>query len=159
MKISDNGIGLIKHFEKCRLIAYPDPATGGDPWTCGWGQTGSDIFEGMVWSQEYADRRFVAELEKVSSTVLGLLKVDATQGQFDALCSLAYNLGAGNVGKSTLLRKLNAGDVSGASAEFPKWNRANGQIMRGLTRRRYAERALFDGESLADAIRIGSEAA
>ncbi|EDH9820259.1 TPA_asm: lysozyme, partial [Salmonella enterica subsp. enterica serovar Typhimurium] len=72
-----------------------------------------------------------------------LVKVKLTQGQFDALVSFAYNLGARTLSSSTLLRKLNSGDYAGAADEFLRWNKAGGKVLNGLTRRREAERALF----------------
>lgn len=159
MKLSADGAKLIKHFESCKLIAYPDPATGGAPWSCGWGQTGSEIFRGIVWSQAYADRMFDEHCADLASSVASAVEVEVSQHQFDALVSLTYNIGIGALRGSTLLRKLNLGDYNGAAAEFVRWNRAAGQIMRGLTRRRYAERALFEGEPVDEAIRIGTESA
>lgn len=159
MNLSPTGEKFIKHFESCELIAYPDPGTNGEPFTIGWGHTGSDVCEGMVWSQEYADKMFICDIAPREDSVNSLLIVEVTQWQFDALVSFVYNLGAGAFSGSTLLRKINDRDYAGAANEFPRWNRAAGRIMRGLTRRRYAERALFEGESLEDALRIGREAA
>lgn len=75
--------------------------------------------------------------------VLKAVRVPLTQGQLDALVSLCYNIGVGAIAKSTLVRKLNAGDINGASYEFLKWTRAGGRTLPGLTRRRVAERQLF----------------
>jgi lysozyme len=77
--------------------------------------------------------------------VLKLVKVPLEQREFDALVSFAFNCGSGNLAKSTLLKKINAGDKDGAASEFLKWDRAGGKVLRGLTRRRNAERALFSG--------------
>jgi lysozyme len=159
MKLSDDGAKLIKHFEACKLIAYPDPGTGAAPWTCGWGSTGTDIFDGVVWSQAYADQRFLDDSVPFEQAVEKCVLAPLTQAQFDALVSLAYNIGPANLRGSTLMRKLNERDYATAASEFVRWNRAAGQIMRGLTRRRYAERALFEGELVDEAIRIGTEAA
>jgi len=95
--------------------------------------------------------------------VLRLVKVPLTQGQFDALVCFAYNVGldddadtlAEGLGDSTLLRKVNAGDFSGAAAEFAKWNKNDGKVMLGLRRRRAAERALFIGMNGDQAIAVG----
>ena len=81
------------------------------------------------------------------SDVSNLVKVKLTQGQFDALVSFAYNLGARALSTSTLLQKLNAGDYTGAADEFPRWNKAGGKVLPGLTWRREAERALFLSDS------------
>ena len=142
MKISDAGIALIKSFEGLRLEAYPDPATGGDPWTIGYGHTG-EVRPDMVITEAEAEQLLRQDIVQFEMCVNRLLQVSVTQGQFDALVSFAFNLGCGNLRKSTLLRKLNAGDADGAAAEFAVWNRAAGRVMAGLTRRREAERDLF----------------
>ena len=143
MKTNDKGLALIKSFESCKLKAYPDPATGGDPWTCGWGSTGPDIKKGTVWTQEQADARFLEDVNKFELKLKQLLKVVINENQFSALVSLAYNIGIGNLKGSTLLAKVNAKDFANAADRFLLWNKANGKEMAGLTRRRQAERALF----------------
>ena len=142
MKISDAGIALIKSFEGLRLEAYPDPATGGDPWTIGYGHTG-EVTPGMVITEAEAEQLLRQDIVQFEMCVNRLLQVPVTQGQFDALVSFAFNLGCANLRKSTLMRKLNSGDAGGAAAEFAVWNRAAGRIMAGLSRRRAAERDLF----------------
>lgn len=147
MITSEKGIRLIKQFEGCRLTAYPDPGTGGDPWTIGYGWThpidGKPVKPGMTIDQETADRLLKTGLVSYENDVLKLVKVKLTQGQFDALVSFAYNVGSRSLSTSTLLKKLNGGDVNGAADEFPRWNKAGGKVMSGLTRRREAERAMF----------------
>lgn len=155
-RTSARGIALIHAFESCRLEAYPDPATGGRPFTIGWGnitdEGGRPIKPGTVWSQERADARFEQLLAGLEAEVNGLLGgAPTTQGQFDAMVSFAYNLGADidlddiaeGLGDSTLLKKHLAGDYDGAAREFAKWNRAGGRVLAGLTRRRAAEAALY----------------
>lgn len=142
MKTSDKGIALIKEFEGCRLTAYPDPGTGGEPWTIGYGHTGG-IKKGDVITQAQADEYLRADLVKFEGGVTKLVTTSLTQGEFDALVSFSYNNGLGNLKTSTLLRKLNAGDKPGAANEFPRWCHAAGKEMPGLVRRRAAERALF----------------
>lgn len=142
MKTSDKGIALIKEFEGCRLTAYPDPGTGGEPWTIGYGHTGG-IKKGDVITQAQADEYLRADLVKFEGGVTKLVTASLTQGEFDALVSFSYNNGLGNLKTSTLLRKLNAGDKQGAADEFPRWCHAAGKEMPGLVRRRAAERALF----------------
>jgi GH24 family phage-related lysozyme (muramidase) len=151
MNIGPDGIKLIQSFEGCArkrpdgsYDAYPDPATGGDPWTIGWGSTGPDIKRGVVWTQQQCDDRFathVAEFAKKVDAAIG--GAATTQHQFDAMVSLAYNIGMGNFSASTLLRKHKAGDPAGAGAQFAVWNKANKKVMAGLTRRRAAEAALY----------------
>ena len=148
MKCGQRGRALIQSFEQCRLKAYLD---GGGVWTIGWGHTGPDVYEGLEITQEQADAWFEDDIGETEQGVERLVLVPVTQNQFDALCSFAYNVGldidkdtlAEGLGDSTLLRKLNAGDYAGAHAEFKKWNKDNGKVVRGLTRRRTAEAKLF----------------
>lgn len=142
MKLSQRGIDLIKQFEGYSSKAYPDPATGGVPWTIGYGTT-KGVKPGMVITAEQAEKMLRNDVAKFESGVSALLKVATTQNQFDAMVSLAYNIGLGNFGKSTLLRKHNEKCYSCAANQFPVWNRAAGKVMNGLTRRRNAERALY----------------
>lgn len=144
MQTSDKGIALIKQFEGCKLTAYQDSV---GVWTIGYGWTqpvdGKQIRAGMAIKQETAERLLKTGLVSYESDVSRLVKVGLTQGQFDALVSFTYNLGARSLSTSTLLRKLNAGDYAGAADEFLRWNKAGGKVLNGLTRRREAERALF----------------
>lgn len=144
MQTSDKGIALIKEFEGCKLTAYQDSV---GVWTIGyvWTQPvdGKPIRAGMTINQETAERLLKTGLVSYESDVSRLVKVGLTQGQFDALVSFTYNLGARSLSTSTLLRKLNAGDYAGAADEFLRWNKAGGKVLNGLTRRREAERALF----------------
>lgn len=154
---SAKGIALIHSFEGFakllpdgRVQAYPDPGTGGAPWTIGFGSTtdehGKAIKPGTIWTRQKAERRFVQHLGQFERDVIAALgsAVHATsQAQFDALVSFTYNVGPANLRSSTLLRKHKAGDYAGAAAEFARWNRAAGRVMAGLTRRRAAEAALY----------------
>lgn len=142
--VPSSALELIKRFEGCRLAAYPDPATGGDPWTIGWGATGSGIAKGVVWTQAQADARLVQDVKRFCDGVRKLLDNAATTDrQLGAMTSLAYNVGLGNFGSSTLLKKHKAGDYAGAKAEFAKWNKAAGKVMAGLTRRRTDEAQVY----------------
>ncbi len=165
MKTSTNGVQVMHYFEQCRLTAYPDPGSAdGHPWTIGWGHTGPEVHEGLVWTKDQADAAFVADLEAFEHGVMDLVKTHLTQGQFDALVSFAYNVGldidadtqAEGLGDSTLLRKVNDMDFAGAADEFPKWNKNDGKVMLGLKRRRAAERALFLGMNGDQAIAVGA---
>ncbi|QLS33669.1 lysozyme [Citrobacter sp. RHBSTW-00903] len=144
MQTSPDGIALIKKFEGCKLTAYQDSV---GVWTIGYGWTqpvdGKPIRAGMTIKQETAERLLKTGMVSYESDVSRLVKVGLTQGQFDALVSFTYNLGARSLSTSTLLRKLNAGDYAGAADEFLRWNKAGGKVLNGLTRRREAERALF----------------
>lgn len=138
-----HAVSLIKRWEGCRLEAYPDPATGGDPWTIGWGSTGPGIKKGVRWSQAQADDRLAIDVDRFMKGVRSVLRKPATDAQLGAMTSLAYNIGVGAFKDSTLLRKFNAGDIAGAAAEFPKWCRANGKVMQGLVNRRADEQKVF----------------
>lgn len=141
------GRALIREFEGCHLTAYPDPAHGWSVPTIGVGHTSAagppKVTRGMTITADEADDILARDLGKFEAAVRSLVHVPLTDNQFAALVSFAFNLGPGNLSGSTLLRKLNRGDTAGAAAEFAKWNRAGGKVMRGLTRRRIAERDLF----------------
>jgi len=140
--------GYAKDIGADRVQAYPDPATGGAPWTIGWGSTGPDITKGTIWTKAQAQARFrehVAEFAGGVAKAFGNAPI--TQDQFDAMVSLAYNVGLGAFTGSTLLKKHKAGDYAGAAAEFARWNRAGGKVMAGLTNRRADERKLYEGRA------------
>ena len=154
MKISAEGIALIKRFEGCDLEAYPDPKTNGEPWTCGWGATGPEIGPDTVWTQAQADARLLEDIEQRERVINEKVKHPMTQGQFDAFVSILFNVGHGNARRdgiielksgwpSTLLRKFNAGDIGGAETEWMKWVSPGSSVVKGLTRRRMAELELF----------------
>lgn len=147
MKTSQLGIDLIKAFEGKRLKAYPDPATGGEPWTIGYGTTTSagvgKITKGMVITEAQAESMLVRSLAAYEFGVQRALKVAPSQQQFDAMVSLAYNIGLTNFSRSSVVKYLNTGLVEKAAGAFLLWNKAAGKVMPGLTRRRAAERDLF----------------
>lgn len=140
--ISKAGYDLIKQFEGLVLKAYPDPASGGDPWTIGYGHT-KGVQKGDVITEEKAEQYLYEDAMEAWTGVLDCVTVQLEQWELDALTSFVFNLGIGNLKSSTLLRKLNAGDRKGAADEFLRWNKAAGKVMAGLTRRRSAERTLF----------------
>lgn len=142
MKTGAKGRELIKSFESLKLKAYPDPATGGKPWTIGWGHT-KGVKPGDQITQAQAEAFLSDDLAEFESAVNSAIKRRMTQNQFDAMVSLAFNIGGANFASSTLVKKFNAGDASGSADEFLRWNRANGKEMKGLVRRRAAERELF----------------
>lgn len=152
-----NGPGqrLIKGFESCALRAYPDPKTGGVPWTIGWGATGPGIGPGTVWTQEEADARFLVDLSGFESIVRKAVYVALTDNQFAAMVSIVFNVGPGSSRKdgivvlktgapSTLLRLLNQARYGEAAAQFPRWCSPGTSVTNGLLRRRNAERVLFE---------------
>ncbi|MGV2495490.1 lysozyme [Pelagerythrobacter aerophilus] len=147
--VGPSGVALIKQFEGCERLradglveAYPDPATGGAPWTIGWGATGPEIGAGTVWTRAQCDARLERDLQRYAAEVAEAIgEAPTTQDQFDALVSFHYNTGA--IARATLTRKHVAGDHAGAAREFARWNRAGGRVLRGLTRRRAAEAELY----------------
>lgn len=147
MKTSQAGIDLIKEFEGLRLKAYPDPATGGAPWTIGYGTTSAAgvgaVYKGMEITQVQAESMLVRSLEIYEKAVLRALTRIPTQPQFDAMVSLAYNIGSTAFASSSVVRNFNAGNIVQAAGSFRLWTKAGGKVMPGLIRRRDAERALF----------------
>jgi lysozyme len=142
-QINAAGLAILKRSEGCVLRAYPDPGTGGDPWTIGYGHTGSDVHSGLTWTQAQADAALLKDLAVFEKGVNDSVSRPLTPNQFSALVSFAYNVGIGNLRSSTLLRLLNTGDFRGAADQFSKWvNGGNGPLP-GLVTRRAAERALF----------------
>jgi len=140
MQISENGLDLIRGSEGLSLKAYVCPA---GILTIGYGHTGKDVTPHLVITQDQANQLLRQDVARFETSVNELVTVPMTQGMFDALVSFAYNLGAGALQSSTLLKKLNAGDKAGAADEFLRWNKANGQVLKGLTVRRESERVLF----------------
>ena len=144
---------LARKWEGCRLTAYPDPATGGDPYTIGYGATGPGIHKGVTWTQQQADKRLEQDVTRFVDGVRSMLKRPATDNQLGAMTSLAYNIGIGAFRRSTLLRLFNAGDAVGAGKQFDRWNKANGRVMKGLIRRRADERAVYEQAPEDDDVR------
>lgn len=140
MKTSSTGCALIRNAEGNKLTAYYCPA---GILTIGVGHTGPDVTPGMKITQAQSDALLSADLAKFEKAVASAVKVPLTQNQFDALVSFTYNLGEGSLRSSTLLKRVNAGDMAGAATEFSKWNKAGGKALAGLTKRRKAEADLF----------------
>jgi lysozyme len=134
---------LIQQFESCRLTAYLP--TQHDRWTIGWGQTGPDIGEGTTWTQGAADADFARSLALFGQGVDSLITGGASQGQFDAMVSLAYNIGLSAFAASTLLRLHNAADYALVPPQFLRWDTQAGKVLGGLLRRRQAEAAMYRG--------------
>lgn len=142
-----HAVALIKRWEGCKLKAYPDPGTGGDPWTIGWGSTGPGIRAGVTWTQAQADDRLALDVERFMRGVSKVIKVKVSDNELGALTSLAYNIGARAFAGSTLLRHLNAGDKDKAAAQFLVWKKAGGKVMQGLLNRRMDEQSVFKAEA------------
>lgn len=140
-------IDLVKVSEGLRLTAYPDPATKAEPWTIGYGHTsaagGMKVTKGLRITNATALTLLSDDLARVANQVAGVVTVPLNENQFGALVSFTFNLGLANLKRSTLLKKVNAGDFTGAAAEFGKWVNAAGKKMPGLVKRRAAEAALF----------------
>lgn len=152
--ISQNGLKVIRHYEGCSLKAYQDIV---GVWTIGYGDT-ENVKPGMVITQQEAEERLTRRLNRefepgVRAAVTGPIQ----QGQFDAMVSLAYNIGMAAFTSSTLVKLFNAGDVQLAADQFPRWDKAGGKSVKGLRRRRAAERALFLGSNAAYAIAAGDK--
>ena len=140
---------IIKEFEGCELTAYKCPA---GVWTIGWGATnvnGAPVREGDKISQALADELLRAEIQRFATKLHQLIPASTNWGanQQAALTSWMYNVGAGAVEDSTLRKRINAGEAAPVVVreELPKWDKANGKPLPGLSRRRAAEVALFNG--------------
>lgn len=157
MKVSSHGIALIQNFEGLRTTAYK-PVSSENGWTIGYGHHGPDVKKDSICTEIEAEHILKADLERVEKQVIAALNADeleVTQGMFDALCSLLFNLS----GKKTkdgrwlspiqvltgykLWDKMKKGDKYGASLEFLDINKAGGVVQPGLTKRRQAEQKLF----------------
>ena len=135
MKISLEGLSLIKKFEGCKLEAYKCSA---GVWTIGYGHT-TGVKEGDVCTQEEAEKLLRGDIFKFEEYVQDSVKVDLDQSQFDSLVAWTFNLGPGNLRSSTMLKKLNNGEYESVPFEMRRWNKAGGKTLDGLIRRRQAE--------------------
>jgi lysozyme len=136
---SKRGISLTEGFEGCRLVAYQDSK---EVPTIGYGHT-RNVFMGMTCTQAQAEAWLVQDIATAEYAVNRLVKIRLTQSEFDALVDFAFNAGSGNLAASTLLKRVNAGDIAGAADEFHKWDHCGGVELAGLLRRRIAEQELF----------------
>lgn len=140
MKMSPKGLAMLQASEGCRLAAYRD---GGGVWTIGYGHT-RGVAAGLTCLAVQAEAWLVEDLASAEAAVAQLVRPTLGQDQVDALVSFVFNVGEGAFAASTLLRKLNSGDVAGAAAEFPRWvHDAQGNVEPGLVTRRAAERQMF----------------
>ena len=143
MKISQEGIALIKKFEGCELNAYQCSA---NVWTIGYGHT-KEVAENNECSMEEAEEILVSDLEEFEEWVEKLVTVEMAQNEFDALVAFTFNLGPTNFRTSTLLERINDRKLEDVPFEMKRWNRAGGVVVDGLVRRREAEALLFKGEA------------
>ena len=143
MQISEEGISLIKHFEGCGLEAYQDSV---GIWTIGFG-TIKGVKEGDRINQDEAEHLLQEEMPEYEGYINEMVDVPLEQNQFDALCSWVFNLGPKNLSESTLLRVLNDGKYDEVPQQIVRWNKAGGEVLKGLVKRRQAEADLFEGKS------------
>lgn len=141
MKISEEGIALIKKFEGCKLEAYLDAV---DVPTIAYGRT-KDVKIGDICTQQQAEDWLEEELVEYAGYVNEAVKVELTQPQFDSLVSWTYNLGPSNLNRSSMLRVLNTSDYDNVPEQIMRWNKAGGRVLAGLVRRREAEAEMFKG--------------
>jgi len=142
MKISLEGLALIKRFEGCRLEAYKCSA---NVLTIGYGHTGG-VKETDTITQDEADKLLQEDVEQFEKYVDDNVTVELGQSQFDALVAWTFNLGVGNLRESTMLKKLNSEDYASVPSEMKRWNKAGGKTLDGLIRRRKAESLLFESK-------------
>lgn len=135
MKISQNCTNLVKQFEGCKLTAYKCPA---NVWTIGYGHTGG-VRSGQVITKAQADAYLVSDLATFEKNVNKYSKYNWTQNEFDALVSFAFNIGS--IDQLTAKGTRSKSQISSKMLEY---NKANGKVLAGLTKRRKAEKALFD---------------
>lgn len=148
MQPSAAAIALVKASESLRLEAYPDPGTGAEPWTIGWGHT-DGVHQGMRITAQQAEDFLAADLAQAGRWVSILVKVPLSQGQFDALTDFVFNEGPEHLRNSHLLAFLNAGDVEAAAGQFKFWVMAGGRPLAGLVTRRAAEEQMFRANMFA----------
>lgn len=132
-------VDLVKRFEGFRAAAYQDQP---GVWAIGYGTT-RGVRPGMRISREQAEKLLREDIRAFAACLQRNVKAPLSQSQYNALLSFVYNLGCGALARSTLLRKLNAGNYAGAAEEFRRWVYAGGKKSKGLVRRRKAERELF----------------
>ncbi len=139
MELSATGLALIKKYEGLRTRAYLCPA---GVWTIGYGSTGADVVKGLKLSPGEAEARLCRDLVRFEEAVRREA-LPARQGQYDAMVSLAFNIGVAAFARSTLLERHRVGDFASAAAQFGRWTKVKGRELKGLVRRRSAERALY----------------
>ena len=140
MRTNAEGLALIKRYEGLRLKPYLCP---GGVWTIGYGSTAGVTQDTPPITDEEAERLLLEDLRHVERDLTRMLFEPVNENQFYALASLTFNIGAGNFRRSTLRVMVNRRDYLGAADQFPRWNKAGGKELAGLTARRREERALF----------------
>ena len=150
MQLSKTGIELLKHFEGCERKAYQDSV---GVWTIGYGHT-KGLYEGLEITQSEAEKMLIDELPEYEGYITDKVVPMLQQHEFDALVCWVYNLGPTNLSSSTMLKKLNAGEFKEVPFQMKRWDKAGGQPLLGLTRRRNAEALLFKGEQWKDYLEV-----
>ncbi len=143
LKTSQEGRSLIKSFEGCELTAYRCSA---DVPTIGYGHT-AGVSDGDTCTQEEAETMLAEDLVEFEDYVKNYVESELQQNEFDALVAWTYNLGPANLKESTMLKELNSGNFEEVPRQMKRWNRAGGEVLDGLIRRREAESRLFKGEA------------
>lgn len=145
MKVNKAGLELIKSFEGKKLTAYKDIV---GVWTIGYGHTSAagkpEVVAGLTITDHQAEEILTRDLGKYEEAVEKAITVKMTENQFSAMVSLCYNIGPGAFAKSSVVKHMNAGDAKKAASSFLLWNKAGGKVVAGLTRRREAEKKLFE---------------
>jgi lysozyme len=144
-KVNEAALALIRDFEGFKSEAYLCPA---NVWTIGYGTTASAGVglvprPGMTITREQAETYLRLSVDKFAAEIRPAITAPINENQFGAFVSLAYNIGSGAFRRSSALRRFNEGDIEGAANAMLAWNKAGGKVLRGLQRRREAERALF----------------
>tara|TARA_R100001463_G_scaffold112981_1_gene168109 strand:- start:146 stop:640 length:495 start_codon:yes stop_codon:yes gene_type:complete len=143
MNISEEGLALLKKFEGCELKAYQDSV---GVWTIGYGHT-KEVKEGDQINKDEAEHLLAEEMPEYEGYINDMVEVPLNQNQFDALVCWVYNLGPTNLRNSTLLTVLNQERYDDVPREIKRWNKAGGEVLKGLIRRREAEALLFEGKN------------
>jgi lysozyme len=141
MQLSPAGLARLKTFEGTVLHSYQDR---GGVWTIGTGHTGPDVGPNTVWTQAQADHSLRIDVQWAEAAVNSRVTMPLEQGEFDAVCSLCFNIGEGAFAASTLLRLLNQGEYDCAARQFRRWSLVDGEVSQGLLNRRTAEADMFE---------------
>lgn len=148
MQYSKQGLALTEQFEAASgpaLKAYWDAL--GKVWTIGWGHTGPEVKEGLVWTRQQCEEALASDINWANNVVNSLCHASLTQGEHDAMVDFTFNVGANNFAHSSMLKYVNQGNMILAAIEFEKWDHAGGLVVAGLLRRRQAEERMFNSSA------------
>lgn len=141
MSAIDIAAGIVRQFEGCRLTTYPDVGRG--VLTIGWGHTGKDVVDGLVWTQAQADQALITDLQNAAIAAHSLLKIKQNDKLTGALIALCFNVPVSDLRTSQLIAAVNAGNWSDAVREWIRWDHAASKENKGLLRRRLIEAATY----------------